>query len=235
MLALGVRRGYIAGNAFDHLTSDDRPQRREKVQAFEWSEEAVSELLDASRRLAREPESRYDYSTLLLVVARLGLRLGEVCGLQWQDFDKVAGTLTIERQWTCLGEYAEPKTPAAKRRIPLSPEIRDALIELRLRSRPSGDQDPVFVSRAGTPLTHRNVTRRGFEAAAEKAGIEGVSFHDLRHAAASRLIAAGLSPVTVAAICGHTDATVTLRVYAHLFDRQRTDDAVRLALAGGGS
>ena len=81
-------------------------------------------------------------------------------------------------------------------------------------------------------MTHRNVTRRGFEAAAKKAAIEGVSFHKLRHAAASRLIDAGLSPVVVAKILGHTDATVTLRVYAHLFDRQKTDEAVRLALAG---
>jgi integrase len=36
--------------------------------------------------------------------------------------------------------------------------------------------------------------------------------------------------VTVASVLGHEDATTTLRVYAHLFDRQRTDEAVRLAL-----
>ena len=84
-------------------------------------------------------------------------------------------------------------------------------------------------------MTHRNVTRRGFEAAAKRAEVEGVSFHKLRHAAASRLIDAGLSPVVVAKILGHTDGTVTLRVYAHLFDRQMTDEAVRLALAGASS
>jgi integrase len=233
VLAFGVRRGWLAGNAFDHLTSDDRPRAREKAPAFEWSDEQVEELLAASRQLAREPESRYDYSTLLSLVARLGLRLGEVTGLRWSDFDKDEGTLRIERQWTRLGEYAEPKTSAAKRRIPLSREIKEELLELRLRSKHSQDSDPIFASRTGTPLTHRNVTRRGFEAAAAKAGLEGVSFHQLRHAAASRLIHAGLSPVTVANVLGHEDASVTLRVYAHLFDRQKTDDAVRLALSGG--
>jgi integrase len=40
-----------------------------------------------------------------------------------------------------------------------------------------------------------------------------------------------LYPVTVASILGHVDPTVTLRVYAHLFDRQKTDEAVRAALA----
>jgi integrase len=53
----------------------------------------------------------------------------------------------------------------------------------------------------------------------------------MRHAAASRLIAAGLSPVTVAAVLGHEDATTTMRVYAHLWNRQKTDEAVRAALA----
>lgn len=232
VLAFGVRRGYIGSNPFNHLTSDDRPQARKKGRPYEWSDESVSALLDASRRLAREPEARYDYSTLLLLTARLGLRLGEVLGLQWQDFDKDENTLTIQRQWTRLGEYAEPKTDSALRRIPLSSEIKDELIALRLRSKHSADAEPIFASRKGTPLTHRNVTRRGFEAAATKAEIEGVSFHKLRHAAASRLIDRGLSPVVVARVLGHADAKVTLSVYAHLFDRQKTDDAVREALGG---
>jgi hypothetical protein len=120
------------------------------------------------------------------------------------------------------GEYTEPKTRAAGRRIPLSPEVASFLKRHRLASKFWQDDDPIFPSQNGEPLLHRNVTRRGFEAAAIEAGIEGVSFHSLRHAAASRLIAAGLSPVTVAAVLGHA-AVVTMKVYAHLFDREKTD------------
>jgi integrase len=70
--------------------------------------------------------------------------------------------------------------------------------------------------------------------ARDLAGLPGsLTFHDLRHAAASRLIGARLDPVTVAAVLGHEDPTVTLRVYAHLWDRERTDDAVRIALSSG--
>jgi integrase len=60
------------------------------------------------------------------------------------------------------------------------------LAELKLRSRYSGDAHPVFAARNGKPLKHRNATRRGFELAAEKAGIDGVTFHSMRHAFASR-------------------------------------------------
>jgi len=43
-----------------------------------------------------------------------------------------------------------------------------------------------------------------------------LTFHSLRHAAASRLINAGLDPVAVADVLGHEDATTTLKVYARL-------------------
>jgi integrase len=97
-------------------------------------------------------------------------------------------------------------------------------------------RDPVFASRTGTPLGHRNVTRRAFEAARDLAGLsQGLSFHDLRHAAASRLIHEGHSPVVVAKILGHSDPAMTLRVYSHVYEKSETDEAIRRALTGAGS
>lgn len=233
VLSLAVRRGLIGSNPFDQLTADDRPKREERAPAHEWAEEEVRALLAASKRLSLKVKSRYSYTPLLRLVACLGLRLGEVLGLRWEDFDKDNCTLLVARQWTRAGEYGPTKTKAGTRRIAVPPALRDELIALRLRSKFSQDSDPIFSSHNGTPLGHRNVTRRGFEPAAREAGLEGVTFHSLRHAAASRLIRAGLDPVTVAAVLGHEDANVTLKVYGHLYDRQRTDEAVRVALAGG--
>jgi integrase len=80
-------------------------------------------------------------------------------------------------------------------------------------------------------LGHRNATRRGFEKAAEHAGIEGVSFHSMRQAFASRMIDRGISSTVLAKIMGHESSTITERRYIHLFDRQRTDELVRKAMA----
>jgi integrase len=238
VLALAVRRRLIPSSPFDVLTQDDRPVHGERRQVHEWTPEEVAALVAAAEKLADRKVSKYDYSPLIRLTAALGLRLGEVLGLRWEDFDKDAddtsGVLCVRRQWTQQGEYGPTKTAAGVRRIPLSLGLRELLVALRLRSRFSDDRDPVFASATGSPLGHRNVTRRGFEPARDLAGLpSSVTFHDLRHAVASRLIGAGLDPVTVAGVLGHEDANVTLRVYAHLFDRTRTDDAVRAALAAG--
>jgi integrase len=105
------------------------------------------------------------------------------------------------------------------------------LAELKLRSRFSGDEHPVFPSKIGRPLGHRNATGRGFEPAAAEAGLEGVSFHSMRHAFASRMIDRGISSTVLARIMGHESSVITERRYIHLFDKQRTDDAVRKAMA----
>jgi integrase len=234
-LALALRRRLIGFNPFATLTKDERPVRAEKAQPHGWTDEEISELLQAAQRLARQPASRQDYSFLLALTVRLGLRLGEVIGLKWGDLDKDEGVLHVRRQWLRSGEYGPTKTPAGVRTIPLPHELRDELIALRLVSSYSQDSDPIFASRNGKPLGHRNVTRRGWEAARDLAGLpKSLTFHQLRHAAASRLIATGLDPVTVASVLGHDDPGITLKVYAHLFNKQDKHDAVRLALAGDG-
>lgn len=135
-----------------------------------------------------------------------------------------------ERQWLRTGEYGPPKTAAGNRVIVLADEARKLLLDLRMASSHSQDGDPIFVSQVGTPLSHRNVTRRGFEPVAEAAGLD-VTFHDLRHAAASRLIAGNVDDALVADQLGHEDSTVTRKVYAHAYDRRAKAAGVREALA----
>lgn len=236
-LGLAARRQWIPSNPFDVLTEDDRPVPAPSKLEHEWRPEDIVALIDAATALAVKPSSRYDYAPLIAVSATLGPRLGEALGWQWLDFDKDAddgaGVLHVRRQWLRTGEYGPTKTPAGVRVLPLPPDLRDLLIALRLRSRFSADTDPIFASHTGRPLGHWNVPARGFAPARDLAGLpKSVTFHCLRDAAASRLINAGLDVVAVATFLGHEDATTTLRKYARLFDRRRTGDAVRDALAG---
>src|SRR5947208_2994430 len=90
----GARKGRA-----NKITADDRATRAEPETPHEWTDDEVAALLAASVALAGRKESRYDYALLLRVTATLGLRIGEVLGLQWIDFNKDGGFLHVRRQW----------------------------------------------------------------------------------------------------------------------------------------
>jgi hypothetical protein len=74
----------------------------------------------------------------------------------------------------------------------------------------------------------------GFEPAATLAGIKAVTFHDIRDAFASRMIAPGIQLVPLSKFDGPRGRRITLSRYAHLYGRERTDEAVRQAMASSG-
>ena len=90
---------------------------------------------------------------------------------------------------------------------------------------------PVFASQTGGRLSHRNVGRRGFDAAAEDAGIEGVTLHDLRHAYGSRLASKRLSARQIADAMGHKK-TATTETYIPRFNGEQADERIREAMSG---
>jgi integrase len=77
----------------------------------------------------------------------------------------------------------------------------------------------VFASATGGVLDRRNMTRRGVEAAAKRAGLTGVSMHVLRHTYASVLIAGGCNVKYAQQQLGHTSASMTLDIYATLWEQ----------------
>jgi integrase len=85
----------------------------------------------------------------------------------------------------------------------------------------------VFASEVGTPLAVRNIIRRGLEPALAAAELPKLTWHDLRHLAASLLIAEGASVGYVSRILGHATPAITLSLYAHEFAKAEHDDHTR--------
>ncbi len=96
-----------------------------------------------------------------------------------------------------------------------------------------GKPDPdalVFANEDGTPMLPNNMTRRWQDVCVFR-GLPQVMFHALRHTHASALIAAGVDVVKISRRLGHAEPTVTLRTYAHLFDKVDTTAASAIELA----
>lgn len=113
------------------------------------------------------------------------------------------------------------KTAAGRRDVILMKQLASELRRLRIASQFSSDIDLVFCTAHGSTIGHRNLAGRGLERAAQGAGLQGVTFHVLRHTFASILIAQGHDPVFVSRQLGHANPAITLKVYAHLFDAAR--------------
>jgi integrase len=221
----------LSVSPFSSLGKKRRPKKDEKPhEPHKWDDEEVRRLLAASAKRAASHTSRYDYTPLLTLAAKAGLRLGECLGLDWPHCELVkgAGAVHVEQQWTRLKELRPPKA-GSRRRVPISDELVRALLELKMAA--PDKTGPVFAARTGGRLSHRNVERRGFDPAAEDAGIEDVTFHDLRHAYGSRLASRHLTARQIADAMGHKK-TSTTEIYIQRFNGAAADDLVRQASAG---
>ena len=232
-LVLAVRRGLLAANVYRTLTGDDRPEKVDSEPAYEWSDEEIEGLLAASVKVAAMRDSKYDYSPILRTAIYTGLRLGELLGLQWQDVDLDAGVLRVRRQFTLTDELTEPKTKKGLRRVPLGDDMVALLRRHKLASKFSQPEDFVFASRSGTPLSHRNVQVRGFEAARDKAELPAtLTFHKLRHAFASLAAHRGVPMSVLSEVMGHAHVGITQSIYMHLYGRDQAEESFRNAMTG---
>ena len=165
------------------------------------------------------------FRTLIYTAAYTGLRAGELGALRRSDVDLARGILRVERALKEVnskgldsqdkGLIFGPTKTGAARHVGL-PKFLGDMLAAHLDRVPG---DLVFTSLEGDPLRHGNFVKRHFKPAviaALPASLVGLRFHDLRHTAASLLIAAGAHPKAIQTHLGHGDITTTLNVYGHL-------------------
>jgi integrase len=185
--------------------------------------------------------------SLFTVALSLGLRQGECVGLKWSDVDLEAGTLSVMRQATRTNEHVEaegdPKTRRSRRslilpRVCVEQLLRHRRLQEAERAKADEwsngewiDRDLVWPSTRGTPLSPSNL-RRLLRRQCEQAGIRQVTFHTLRHSAATLLLAQGVPSAMILDVLGHQDVRM-LRRYQHVTDslRQHAADAIDRSFA----
>jgi integrase len=102
------------------------------------------------------------------------------------------------------------------------------LEQLSTQCKGKAPDDLVFPGRDGRYLPRSKLSDGWFASAVRRAGVQTITPHDLRHSAASLAVSAGVNVLALARMLGHKDPSVTLRVYADLFDSDL--DAVAVSL-----
>lgn len=171
---------------------------------------------------------------MVYLAAVEGLRWGEVAGLRVGHLDFDARTLVV-RETLVRGRrgvigFGEPKSAAGRRVLAVPCELIDILgRHLAVKGVARSDREALlFTAPGGGVLRYSNWVRRCWYPAAVGAGVgrmvedeasgkvryEGIGFHDLRRANATGLVAEGVDVKTAQAMLGHSEARLTLDVYA---------------------
>lgn len=186
--------------------------------------------------LASIQEDRLE--ALYTVALALGLREGEAFGLRWQDVDLDNGLLCVRQCLTRTKDgpvFGPPKTERSRRTIPLPAVCIAALQRHRARQEQERllagsrwqEHGLVFTTTIGTPLDSANVLKR-FRAALKAAGLPPMRFHDLRHSCASLLLAQGVHPRVVMEVLGHSQISLTLDTYSHVYMSVKQEAAAKM-------
>jgi integrase len=217
----GVRWEWVRENVAEKA----KPPRVSQRRITAPSVEAVRSVIEAAEE--RDPR----LAPLLMLAALTGMRRGELCALRWTDVDLERSELDVSRSVVVVpGGIAEKSTKTDRFRIIALDEVgmavlarhRVNVLDWAAQAEVTLADDAYVFSHAvdgSKPFRPDNVTGF-FTRVRDSLGLYDVRLHDLRHFTATQLIGAGVDVRTVAGRLGHSDPSVTLRVYSHALEER---------------
>lgn len=217
-----VRWSYVARNVCDFVTLPRIVTREAVVLSVEQAQ-----ILLAGMR-------ERDLEALFMFIIVTAMRRGEVLALRWSNIDFERQVLHVLHTVDYIPKYGyvenEPKTRAGKRKISLPWFLIEMLQEHRAKQdegrRRQGEawenRDLVFPDLRGGYYSP-NYLLRVFKKVLQSVGLAHMRIHDLRHSAVTILLARGVNIKVISELLGHSDISITLRVYGHLLPTMQGD------------
>lgn len=156
----------------------------------------------------------------ILISLFTGLRIGEICGLQWGDIDFSAGTLSVCRTVERIADLdpdspkrtkiivSTPKTGRSCRIIPLPGFLKEILRGM------AAEPEKYLLTGTDIPTEPHTFYIR-YRKLMQGYNMDGYSFHALRHTFATRCMEVGFDTKTLSEILGHANISTTLAIYVH--------------------
>ncbi len=200
MFAWGVEHELVISNPFSKVRLSTSPARERFL-----SRQEAGRLIVALNDLVAENAIHANFADAIRILLLTGARKTEILGLRWSE-------VALDRKQLLLPpERTKAGGSTGERRIVLSPPALEILA--RRRAEAAEGCDYVFPATRGSG--HIVGLRRVFAKACERAELDGLRVHDLRHSFASFAIADGVSLFLIGKLLGHASSRTTER-YAHL-------------------
>ena len=191
-----------------------------EVQVFSVKEQKMIE-----KDIIQSPDKR---CMGILLCFYTGIRLGEVCGLKWEDIDFEAGTMVIKRTVSRIKNFDEtkkktmlfigkPKSNNSVRKIPLPDFLLKMAHEFKMEN---SVEDHFILTNTELPMDPRKYQKM-FQKLLIHARVKKRKFHAIRHTFATRALELGVDIKTLSEILGHASVSVTLNIYAHSLYEQK--------------
>ena len=174
----------------------------------------------------------------ILICLESGLRIGELCALQWRDLDVTGGvihvTKTVQRIYLADGDerqyflhFGPPKTTSSLRDVPMEGGLLKLIRPFARLMRP----DYYVLSGSDVPVEPRTC-RASYRKVLRELGLPPLRFHALRHSFATRCIESQCDYKTVSVILGHASISTTMDLYVHpgLDEKKRCIERMARAL-----
>ncbi len=205
-------QGYIQGFQYD-IAMPAVPKKELEILTETEQEKLVN--------LIKPKVTNENIGILLSLYA--GLRLGEICALQWKDIDINAGIISVTKTMqriSATDETSETKTvviidtPKSQKSIRKIPIPNFLLPELQTLSKGCCGNDYLLASNKYA-YTEPRAYQNKFKKYLKQAGIRDINFHSLRHTFATRAVEQNMDIKTLSEILGHSTVNFTLDRYVH--------------------
>lgn len=168
----------------------------------------------------------------VLFAAELGLRIGEICGLKWEDIDLKSNTIQINRTVSRISSgfgrtkvvIQPPKTSSSRRKIPIPKHLVPILKQLQKKHR---DADWFLSGNSLKPVEPR-CYRKSIHCYLKQARVQNVHPHMLRHTFATTCLQSGCDIKTLSELLGHANAAITLQQYVHSDMERKREEIDRI-------
>lgn len=238
ILKLVFKKAYlediISKNPMDKV---ERPKaKKDEVVNDEPEAYSAKEILRIIDVLENEPLQWRVYTRLLIDT---GCRRGEACAVRWCDINEKENSVTFAGSLAYTpetGVFLDTSKNKKQRTVYIDPNVMKLLKQLKASKKviDASGKGYVFTQSENSlvPL-HPDSPTRYYKKLSDKYGIEHFHPHKLRHSQASIAITNGADPVSVGQKLGHSDSSVTLRIYSHATSesQKRANDIFRSALA----